>query len=170
LHVAAFWYDLEQSSNTTRFPSQPMNQELPEEVIHALLSVSKQTSELLGKISELLRLLLEKRITLEEKMIRNYYLQLAQTHSDILKSLFFCILNPDKTIVESKIIAELTEVNEKILVGVDDFLRAARHNLNYLEQYFEHDFNEGLAQSNLKARSEALLDALTKPAHRSTQE
>lgn len=147
-----------------------MNQDLPEEVLYALLSVSKQESELLGKISELVKLLLEKRITLEEKMIRTYYLQLAQTHSVILKRLFFCILNPDKTIVESKIIAELTEVNEKILAGVDDFLGAARHNLNYLEQYFEHDFYEELSQSNLKSRSEALLDALTKPAHLSTQE
>ena len=145
-----------------------MNQDLPEEVLYALLSVSKQSSELLGKISESLKLLLEKRITLEEKMIRTYYLQLAQTHAEILKRLFFCILNPDKGLVESKIIAELTEVNETILVRLDVFLRAARYDLNYLEQYFEHEFYEGLEQSNLNGRSEALLEALTKSVHLST--
>jgi hypothetical protein len=139
-----------------------MNQELPEEVLNALLGVSKQSSQLLGKISDSLQLLLEKRITLEEKMIRNYYLQLAQTHSEILRELFFCILNPDQTLVESKIIAELTEVNEKILQRLDDFLKAANHNLNFLEQYFEHEFCEELDRSNLIHRSKALLDALSK--------
>jgi hypothetical protein len=139
-----------------------MKQNLPEEVLNALLSVSKQSSDLLGKIAEALQLLLQKRITLEEKMIRAHYLQLAQTQSEILKRLFFCILNQDKTIVESKIIAELTEVNEKILAGLDDLLKAARYDFNFLEQYFEHDFCEELAESNLKSRSEALLDALSK--------
>jgi hypothetical protein len=139
-----------------------MNQELPEEVFNALLGVSKQSSQLLGKISDSLQLLLEKRITLEEKMIRDYYLQLAYTHSEILRELFFCILNPDRTLVESKIIAELTEVNEKILLRLDEFLKAATHDLNYLEQYFEHEFYKDLDQSNLKARSKALLQALSK--------
>jgi hypothetical protein len=137
-----------------------MTETIPDEVLYALLGVAQQGGQVVEKTAAAIQLLLEKRVTLEEKMIRSYFLEVAQTQSLILKQLFFRILNPDLIQVESKIIEELTEVNGKILLQLESFLKAARHDFNYLEQYFEHEFHEELVRSDLKERSEAVLQAI----------
>jgi hypothetical protein len=124
-----------------------MSKELPEEVLNAVLSVCDQCSQVLGKIAE-----------------SHYYLQIAATHSHILQKLFCLILNPNEAPVESNIIGDLTELNGKILSQLDAFLQAAKYNLNYLEQYFEHEFCEDLERSTLKEQSKTILEALTRSA------
>jgi len=131
-----------------------MNSSLQEERNLGILGAARSSSQVVEKISEVLRLLLEKRQTLEERMISRYFIAIGQYHASILKSLFCSLFNPTGPQVESEIIVKLSQVTEDALSSLSKLLKAAMYDLNYLEQYFEHDFYAELLHSKLKERTE----------------
>jgi hypothetical protein len=137
-----------------------MNTNLEEERKLAVLGVARSSSQVVEKVSEALQLLLQKRQTLEEKMLSTYFIAVGECHASILGSLFSCLLNPNGPQVESKIIVTLTEVTEDALCSLSNFLKAAMYDLNYLEQYFEHDFYAELLHSKLKERTEEAVNKI----------
>jgi len=129
---------------------------LADEVDYAFLGATRQIGRALNLISEALQILLEKRTTLEEKMIRSYFLELLPVQNSIAGCLIAKLgksaENPQGSEIESEIIAELTTLNDAIIEAVESFLKAARYDLNYLEQYFEHSFYAELQSSQWKER------------------
>ena len=123
------------------------------EVDYAFLGISRQIGRALALIAESLQILLEKRTTLEEKMIRSYFLDLLPVQNSIAGYLIAKVRdNETHPEIDSNVISELTTLNEAIIEAMESFLKAARYDLNYLEQYFEHSFCEELQNSQWKER------------------
>lgn len=98
---------------------------------------------LVDKISESLQLLAGKRTTLEEKSISKYLHELIAEYGLIIWRLQSRLAR-DRAFSAESTLVELAEVTRAAESAVDDLLRAGRFNLNYLEQYFEYDFNNRL--------------------------
>ena len=108
----------------------------------------------INKISEALSILVEKRATLEEKMIKSYFIRLASAHSKAFEKLLEVMADGEAQLPE-RTLSDLASVAERANTMIDKFLKAAKYNLNYLEQYFEHQFaseleRDGLLEDSLK--------------------
>lgn len=113
-----------------------------------LVEMLLKCSIIIKKISDALAILIDKRETLEEKMIRTYFLKLASAQGHISERLL-AGLETKETHISPEAISELAALGDRISIVLDDFLKAARYDLNYLEQYFEHGFASQLQSSNL---------------------
>ncbi len=94
---------------------------------------------LINNLLLVLRILGSKRITLAEKAIqaelRNCYLYQQQLILALVKS-----AAKQTYLFDQNDCKKLKQINIKLLQELKAFLAAANHNLNYLEQYYEHDF------------------------------
>src|SRR5262249_31577274 len=107
------------------------------------LTEVRRIAKLVDKTGESLQLLAGKRATLEEKSISRYLHELTAEYGHIA-----CCMHSrfarDRVVPPASILTELKEITLKAECAVDDLLRAGRYSLNYLEQYFEYDFNNRL--------------------------
>jgi hypothetical protein len=122
--------------------------EIADEQRIRLVEMLLKSSIIIKKISDALAILIDKRETLEEKMIRTYFLKLASTQGHISEQIL-ASLEAKETRISQEAISELAALSDRILTVLEDFLKAARYDLNYLEQYFEHGFASHLQSSNL---------------------
>ena len=118
-----------------------------------------QSSSIVKNISEALIILTEKLVTLEEKMIKTYLTKLAAAHGEIIENIFSNLDKVHKKASKTSL-SELAELDDKLLASIEDFLKAARHDSNYLEQYFEYDFYRSLKDSSYLEDSERMLKSL----------
>lgn len=106
------------------------------------LAQVREIAVLLDKAAQSILVLSAKRSTLEERSISSYLHRLIAEYGRIL----FCA---HRLLVENKlppgsILPELADVTAQAAGALDDLLKAARYDPNYLEQYFEYDFNSRL--------------------------
>lgn len=140
-----------------------MPQKLTDDKLLVLLLLFKSSS-IVKNISEALIIMAEKRTTLEEKMISAYFTKLATSHGEIIEQIFSNLKKVSKKVPKSMLV-ELSELDDKLLATLEDFLKAARHDLNYLEQYFEYDYDRSLRESSYLEDSERLLQSLVASLH-----
>jgi hypothetical protein len=113
----------------------------------ACLTEVRRIAALLDKIAESLLILGAKRATLEEKSISAYLRQMAARYGRIIGQL--SSPGPDSnTLLSHDTLMELSNVTGRAAQALDDLLRAARYDANYLEQYFEYDFNARLTNEH----------------------
>lgn len=110
-----------------------------EAIVTGWLTEAKRMGRLIEKISESLLLLSAKRATLEEKMIARYLQSVASALGSLLQRVF-SMLNEGEAVVYEDALGALRETNLKIDEVIDEFLKMAHYDPNFLEQYFEHDF------------------------------
>src|SRR5262245_30014732 len=122
--------------------------EITDEQRIRLVEMLLKCSTIIKKISDALGILIDKRDTLEEKMIRTYILKLASAQGHISEQLLVS-LEAKEGRISQETITDLAALADRILTVLEDFLKAARYDLNYLEQYFEHGFVSQLQSSNL---------------------
>jgi hypothetical protein len=103
-----------------------------------------KTAQILLRINEALIILDAKRVTVEEKMISSSFHQLSITLSKIIACSEKMIGEDSESRINGHLIEELRILNAETLEALDDFLKAARYDLNFLEQYYEHKFLERL--------------------------
>jgi len=139
-----------------------MNENLPDEAKYAYFGVIRQCAKILDQLAEAMQILLEKRVTLEEKMIRSYFLELANAYASIAATIVSTMEQKDASLIEAVFIAQLTKLNEAVIETVEEFLKAARYDLNYLEQYFEFDFYGKLQFSDFKEKANEFAHQLSK--------
>lgn len=124
------------------------------------LTLSKQIAEIAISIDEVLLLLKSKRTTVEEKMIAKYFHELMERYARTLASLHGALgAADDKVLPAEDVRFDLHALNLETKSTVDELLKIARYNFNFLEQYFEHDYFESLVE---KHKFIELLDALLK--------
>lgn len=109
----------------------------------ACLAEVRRIAALLDKIAEALLVLGAKRATLEEKSISAYLRAMAARCGPIIGQLCAPGSAGDR-LLSHDILMELSNVTRDATQALDDLLRAARYDANYLEQYFEYDFNARL--------------------------
>ena len=107
------------------------------------LSEVRRIARLVDKTGESLQLLAGKRATLEEKSISRYLHELAAEYGQVVWRMHSRFAQ-DLVVPSEVILIQLAEITRQVETAVDDLLRAGRYNLNYLEQYFEYDFNNKL--------------------------
>jgi hypothetical protein len=125
-----------------------------------LVEVLLKCSMVIKKISAALAIMVEKRATLEEKMIKSYFIRLASVQGQVSERIVTALAAKEGAVGRT-ILSDLDTVADKILSSVDDFLKAARYDLNYLEQYFEHQFYSELETSKLLEDSLKLFASLS---------
>jgi hypothetical protein len=92
----------------------------------------------MSDIASSLAILAGKRTTLEEKIIRKELNILVSNYCAILSHVHKALaaeLQPQPIALDS-----LRLLNLRVHVAIGELLKALRHSLNYLEQYFEFDF------------------------------
>jgi len=124
------------------------------------LCLSRQAAHIIGTIDDTLLLLAEKRTTLEEKMIAKYFHELAEHYGRLATKIHHhCRQGADDTLPDSALRDDTNSLNCRVKDTVDELLKIARYNFNFLEQYFEHDYFESLVEEH---RFIEALDALLK--------
>jgi len=109
----------------------------------------KALSNNLNVIAQIVSRLATKRTTLEERMIRNTLHQLGSTigmsvtsfHQNWLKDPSLSTLSKSGSV---EVLSAIQKISEEIDVVLSEFLKMANYNLNFLEQYYEYDFNAKL--------------------------
>lgn len=115
------------------------------EEIDDIQSAMRQANELASivtKVGESVLLLCEKRVTLEEKMLRTYLHELAICCAGLAAKLHAFTASGAKS--ESVPFSEIARLTSETNGALDELLKVIRYNLNFLEQYFEHDFYDKL--------------------------
>lgn len=95
-------------------------------------------------INSELALLESKRVTLEEKMIKQYLHDLAIQHSTVIGDLHSLLSNKRGELLKDEWLEDLRQLNVEMLLSLGELLKATRYDLNYLEQYFEYDYYQRL--------------------------
>jgi hypothetical protein len=103
--------------------------------------------EIISKVGEVVIVLSDKRVTLEEKMIRMYLHEVAAVagrSASLLHLLTTSGAYPDK-----QFLTNLESVVVELITALDELLKMARYDPNVLEQYFEHDFYDKMRTEQL---------------------
>ena len=129
------------------------------------LHLNHAAKVVLEEISQVVLLLSNKRQTFAEKAIKNELDSFA-----ILETQFIAVLTESierkHCLLNSFHIRRARQLNNELSLQLKAFLKAAEHNLNYLEQYFEHDFCSRLYERRLRYQfSEILSNAIAKEAN-----
>jgi hypothetical protein len=126
-----------------------------------LVETLLKCSSVIKKISHGLIILLTKRATVEEKMIKSYLAQLASAQAQIAETITRSLASFPATI-DDKAVQQAFLLADRVSPTLDSFLKAAGYNLNYLEQYFEHGFYDELMRSNFLEESQRISKDLTR--------
>lgn len=106
--------------------------------------IAEDLNKIIRMVDQITEALSSKRVTLEEKMIVNYLKDLSTKSLSCLELL-------DKNGSEShldEVLANLQGLVFEIKASLTEFLKIINYNLNFLEQYFEHEYYEGLVYEN----------------------
>jgi hypothetical protein len=106
------------------------------------MRLANRLAEVVVRVGEAVSILSEKRETLEEKMIRMYLHEtaaVAALNASLIHEITGGGAYPDKLILTN-----LETLVDEVIASLDQFLKMARYNLNYLEQYFEHGYCQKL--------------------------
>lgn len=123
-----------------------MQQSKEPDSVPAIEAIEAATGAILT-ISKTLLSLKDKRVTLEEKMIRKYLHGLAEGLATTLASLHRHF--KDKSYdIEPGLIDEFKQLASEIKTVSDSLAKIVDYNWNFLEQYFEHDFYSRLVNEH----------------------
>lgn len=106
------------------------------------MAQSNELAAIISKIGTTTILLSEKRVTLEEKMLRRYLHELAIIAAQLIADLHASTASGAKS--ETFLFSEIAVVSGEVNTALDELLKVVSYNLNFLEQYFEHDFYDKL--------------------------
>jgi hypothetical protein len=102
---------------------------------------SRASAKAVALIDEPILILSQKRKTVEEKVIVRYFHRLACVYGGII-SLLHTYMSGDESGSQTQVdlLHRLRTVNENVASWVEELLKVLKYDLNYLEQYFEHDY------------------------------
>ena len=101
------------------------------------LSTIETTNKALKQITKILLLLTDKRATVAERAIKSDLFICANLEAHLISHITQLLVDESPLFADYK---KLKEINKKLSKQLQAFLKAASYDLNYLEQYFEHDF------------------------------
>jgi hypothetical protein len=112
----------------------------PEEpnLIESAMAEAGRLAQIMRLVADCVSTLADKRVTLEEKMLRAYLHNLAIIGAKCAARVHELTRDGAKSDLE--IFSELSVVTEETIVALSELLKISRYDLNFLEQYFEHGF------------------------------
>ncbi len=115
--------------------------------ITPVLRAAGALSECLSSLTSAVAKLAEKRATLEEKMLKRYFHELAMEFSTA-SSIIHRILSEEKELWNSENHDQTMQLSDAVMTRLNEFHKAIDYDWNYLEQYFEHGFYLELTESS----------------------
>jgi len=112
--------------------------ETADSAVENIMTTANHLADVISKIGEITILLAQKRVTLEEKMLRRYLHELAKTSAQTIALLHQ--LTNDGAKGNSDSFDEIACVTAEARTAIEELLKVAKYNLNFLEQYYEYDF------------------------------
>jgi hypothetical protein len=122
------------------------NTELSASLMATYLKSMQSLGLVIRRISQVLSFLIDKRVTIAEKAIQEELALCVERESLLLYALSKAIKQKCQSLSENDCL-KLRRINIKLSKQLQAFIKAATYNLNYLEQYFEHDFWLNLANN-----------------------
>ncbi len=113
----------------------------------AWLEELRAINKLIDKISEAIILLSNKRVTLEEKIICHHFHSLAAEYAKLCATAHN-LLAQGKQLRPDGCLPELKMFNGEVDTVLDELLKIVKYDLNFLEQYFEHDYANRLQEKH----------------------
>lgn len=110
--------------------------------LQSSMTQAKRLAEVILKVSDVVFLLADKRVTLEEKMIRRYLHEVCSIAAACIRSIHQ--LTRDGATCTDEILGELSAITGQTHALLDELLKVAHYDLNFLEQYFEKQFYDNL--------------------------
>lgn len=117
----------------------------------------KIINRLVDKISDAIFLLANKRVTLEEKIICHHFHLLASGYAQ-LTAKAHNVLAQGKQLRPDGCLPELKIFNAEVEAQLDELLKIIKYDLNFLEQYFEHDYANRLQEKHKFVERLGLID------------
>jgi|GEM_PF-1085598 len=123
-----------------------MSEQIGTDAPQAVLETVKSLGAAADLIDETILSLLEKRATLEEKMIRRYLVRLAVRICKVRQSLYGKLADPKLSDPNPAVdgsrecLNELSGLAGEVNEVIGSLLKMIRYDWNFLEQYFEHEF------------------------------
>lgn len=111
------------------------------------LAELRTINKLIDKISEVIQLLADKRVTLEEKIICHHFHLLASEYATLCAKAHN-FLAQGKQLRPDGCLPELKMFNSEVDSTLEELLKIVRYNLNFLEQYFEYDYANRLQEKH----------------------
>src|SRR5579872_4228177 len=105
---------------------------------HYYLHLIQLVNLAIDKISQVLLVITSKRQTVAEKAIMSELCSCTYWNGQLV-AILSQMLKDKKYILNSADGKTLWQLNNQLIDKLKDFNKAADHNWNYLEQYFEHD-------------------------------
>jgi hypothetical protein len=118
----------------------------------------RQINKLIDKISEVVQLLANKRVTLEEKIICHHFHMLASEYSKLCANAHN-FLAQGKQLRPDGCLPELKMFNSEVDATLEELIKIVKYNLNFLEQYFEYDYANRLQEKHRFAERLAEISA-----------
>ncbi len=132
-------------------------------MLHYLKSV-QSLSRVIKQIGKVLSVLIDKRTTVAERAIQEELALCAEFESFFLYSLSKAFKKKCYCLSENDCL-KLRQINIKLNKQLQAFIKAAKYNLNYLEQYFEHDFWLELTNSKFAEQLSHIKDEIEAKKH-----
>jgi hypothetical protein len=122
------------------------------------LHLIRTANSAVHEISQVLLIIANKRLTLAEQAIMSELRACLYWEGRLIAALAKLLQEEiDPYIINGKM---LRQINGRLVEKLQGFSKAANHNLNYLEQYFEHDFWLELSQDKTALRLSQIIAAL----------
>lgn len=119
-----------------------MEEDYRNESAIAAMHCSNELASACRTIGEVIAALAEKRVTLEEKMMRAYLHEVVVESGRCMGILH--TLTMDGVTLDEHVLTTVQNLGTELSTALNELQKAIQHNLNYLEQYFEFDFNARL--------------------------
>jgi len=127
--------------------------------IEAAMAEAASLARVVQIAADCVAVLADKRVTLEEKMLRAYMHNLAIVSAQCAAKLHELTRDGAKSDLE--VFSELSAVTEETIVALTELLKVSRYDLNFLEQYYEHGFyNKLLNEYRFLERLESIRSKL----------
>jgi len=129
------------------------------------LTEIRRAGEVVITISDTLLFLGGKRTTLEEKSIKAHYHRLAADYALLIGAAHKLLERGGTVAPPAGSLERLKDVNDRAKSALEHFLKVATYDANFLEQYFEFDYNTRLSEEyrfaeEVKGIAELLLSSL----------
>ncbi|HEY9713873.1 MAG TPA: hypothetical protein V6C72_10410 [Chroococcales cyanobacterium] len=101
--------------------------------------LTSHQANLAREMSDVLEALAQKRVTLEEKLIRRYLHELVAECGSVIAWINRLLQNQPQ-MLDPQLAAKLHEIDDEIFLDIRQLKKMIEYNPNFLEQYFEHGF------------------------------
>lgn len=143
--------------NQIRIGKEPADLRLTTVLMANYLHLMIEAGLVINSLLKILSILTNKRITLAEKAIQAEFRACSKWERQLISVLLKC-RRDQLYVFDQSDCKKLRQINIKLAQELKAFLKVANYDLNYTEQYYEHDFWLRISADKFSSRLEGILN------------